>query len=110
MSNINEYLRSKTDFQLDMISALLIIRGEGPKRFPASLVAEKIGTTGKKLGGAWTFLTKKTKILPPLVLDAGKKKVVDTKGNRKYPPLWMVNKEIDWAEMQKNIENLPWKD
>lgn len=108
MQNLSEYLRDKSDQQLEIISALNLINKEGIGRFPATIVAEKISSTTQKMGGAWTSLTKNTKSMPALVLRAGKKMIKKTNGQRKYSPLWVINKGVDWGSMEEELKKYSW--
>ena len=108
MNKISEYLRDKSNPQLKMISALIIIGKEGITRFPATLVAKKTSSTTQKMGGGWTSLTRSSGEMPPLVLRAGKKMEKNTEGERKYTPQWMLNPDINWEAMEEEIKGYNW--
>jgi hypothetical protein len=108
MNKISQYLRDKSDQQLKMISALILINKENVPRFPATLVAKKISSNTQKMGGGWTSLTRPSENMPPLVLRAGKKMEKNTEGERKYTPLWVINRDIDWESMEEEIKQYSW--
>lgn len=104
MYNIDKFLGDKTENVIKMISAVILINNENTSKFSASMVAKRTGLSTQEMGGGWTSLTIETNLMPPLLLKAGKVLEKDIKGKRLYTPLWRINKEVDWEEIEKQIK------
>ncbi|MDX9739265.1 MAG: hypothetical protein RBT33_02795 [Candidatus Dojkabacteria bacterium] len=104
MYDIDKFLGDKTKNVIKMISAVLLIDNENIFKFSASMIAKKTGLSTQEMGGGWTSLTMQTNNMPPLLLKAGKVLERDVKGKRSYTPLWRINKEVDWKEIEKQIK------
>ncbi|HRZ19157.1 MAG TPA: hypothetical protein P5136_03815 [Methanofastidiosum sp.] len=104
MYDIDKFLGDKTGNVIKMISAVLLINKETKPKFSASTIAKRTGLTTQEMGGGWTSLTMQTNNMPPLLLKAGKVLEKDIKGKRSYTPLWRINNEVNWEEIEKQIK------
>lgn len=104
MYDIDKFLADKTENVIKMISAVLLINNENISKFSASMIAKRTGLSTQEMGGGWTSLTMEINNIPPLLLKTGKVLEKDIKGRRSYTPLWRMNKEVDWEEIEKQIK------
>ncbi len=101
---MNNFLGSKTQEQIKMIKAIVMLKDKGVKSFSAKEVSEKCGIPSRDFGGAFKALANQAGEYGPLVLKAGRKRVDMTNDERRYLQLWRINPKFDWKKLEENLE------
>lgn len=102
---MNNFLGTKTQEQIKMVKAIVMLKNQGVKLFSAKKVSEKCGIPSRDFGGAFKALANPAGKFPPLVLKAGRERVEMTSDERRYIQLWRSNPEFDWESLGKTLSH-----
>lgn len=102
---MRDFLGRKTEEQIKLIKALLMLKNKGRKKFSSKDISEICGIPSKNFAGAFMALANPCGKFPPLVLRAGRERIETTSGDRRYVQLWKINSDFDWRTLGEEIKN-----
>ena len=102
---MDDFLGKKTQEQIKMVKAIIMLKDKGLKTFTAKQVSEKCGIPSKDFGGAFKSLANKARNYPPLVLKAGRERIDMADHERRYIQLWRINPNFNWDALDETLKN-----
>jgi hypothetical protein len=95
---MNDFLGSKTQEQIKMIKAILILRESGIKIFSAKDVSEKCGIPSQDFGGAFKSIANQAGNFPALILKSGRERIEMADDERRYI-------QFDWESLKEALKH-----